>query len=80
MEWLLRLACPVGGSVLDPYCGSGSTGEAAVRLGLDFIGIEINPEYADIARERCAKAERQPDLFVKPPKPEQLEIGTYPTP
>jgi len=47
-----------GEIVLDPFCGSGSTGVAALRLGRRFIGIELNPEWATIARERLAAAER----------------------
>lgn len=52
MQWLCRLVTPPGGTVLDPFCGSGSTGIAALREGLDFIGIEQSEEYATIARRR----------------------------
>jgi site-specific DNA-methyltransferase (adenine-specific) len=38
--------------VLDPFCGSGSTGKAAVREGFDFLGIELDPEYVKIAEAR----------------------------
>lgn len=41
-----------GGTVLDPFCGSGTTGKVAVREGRDFIGIEINSEYCGMAEER----------------------------
>jgi DNA modification methylase len=44
--------CPVGGTVLDPFCGSGTTGIETIRLGCQFIGIELNPEYADMSRKR----------------------------
>ena len=50
MQWLFRLACPEGGTVLDPFCGSGTTGIAARAKGMSFVGIERDPEYA--ARER----------------------------
>jgi site-specific DNA-methyltransferase (adenine-specific) len=53
MQWLVRLITPPGGTVLDPFCGSGSTLIAADREGLDAIGIEINPGYAAIARDRA---------------------------
>lgn len=43
---------PAGGTVLDPFAGSGTTGAVAMRLGRDFIGIEINPEYCKMAIER----------------------------
>lgn len=59
MSYLCHLACPPGGLVLDPFCGSGSTGVAAVQGGWDFLGIELEPEYADIARARIAHAEAQ---------------------
>lgn len=52
MTWLIRMVTPPGGVVLDPFLGSGTTGIAASRLGFDFIGIELNPEYLDIARRR----------------------------
>lgn len=52
MQWLCRLITPPRGTVLDPFCGSGTTGIAALREGLEFVGIEINSEYAEIARSR----------------------------
>ena len=54
MEWLCRLVTPAGGVVLDPFLGSGTTGCAAVRLGLRFIGIERETEYIEIAKRRIA--------------------------
>lgn len=56
--------------VLDPFCGSGSTGVACVQLGMEFVGIELEPEYADIARRRIADAA---PLFV-PPQESQSEM------
>jgi site-specific DNA-methyltransferase (adenine-specific) len=52
MRWLMRLATPEDGLVLDPFCGSGSTGAAAVLESRRFLGIEASPEYAVIARAR----------------------------
>ena len=52
MEWLVRLACPAGGLVLDPFAGSGTTGVVCQRLGRSFLGIEIDPDYHAIARRR----------------------------
>jgi site-specific DNA-methyltransferase (adenine-specific) len=52
MRWLVRLACPPGGVVLDPFCGSGSTGAAALLEGRQFVGIEREPDYVEIARAR----------------------------
>jgi hypothetical protein len=45
---------PAPCTVLDPFCGSGATGVAALRLGRDFIGIELNPDYVKMARQRIA--------------------------
>jgi DNA modification methylase len=54
MRWLVRLVTPPGGLVLDPFCGSGSTGIAAVLEQRRFVGIERNPEYVEVARARIA--------------------------
>jgi DNA modification methylase len=53
MQWLVRLVTPPGGTVLDCFCGSGTTLIAADREGFDAIGIEQDAEYAEIARRRC---------------------------
>lgn len=52
MRYLCRLVTPPGGTVLDPFAGSGSTGRAASIEGFDAILIELNAEYAAIARRR----------------------------
>jgi site-specific DNA-methyltransferase (adenine-specific) len=52
MRWLVTLVTPVGGVVLDPFCGSGSTGVAALADGFRFAGVEREKEYYDIARGR----------------------------
>jgi site-specific DNA-methyltransferase (adenine-specific) len=54
MEYLCRLVTPPGGTVLDPFMGSGTTGIAATRLNFEFIGIEMTPEYIEIAATRIA--------------------------
>lgn len=56
MQWLVRLVTPPGGTVLDPFMGSGSTGVAAVREGFSFVGCEMTPEYMSIARARIDHA------------------------
>lgn len=56
MAYLCRLVTPPGGTVLDPFLGSGSTGIAALREGFDFLGIERDPEYLAIAQARIAAA------------------------
>lgn len=54
MQYLCRLITPPGGLALDPFAGSGSTGVAAKLEGFEFIGIEMNPEYVEIAEKRMA--------------------------
>jgi hypothetical protein len=54
MRWLCRLVTPPGGTVLDPFAGSGTTGCAAVLEGFDFIGCERETEYVAIAEARIA--------------------------
>lgn len=59
MRYLCRLVTPPGGTVLDPFAGSGSTGKGAVLEGFNFIGIEREPEYVAIAQRRIDHAARQ---------------------
>jgi site-specific DNA-methyltransferase (adenine-specific) len=54
MRWLVRLLCPEGGLVLDPFCGSGTTGAAAAIEGRRFCGIELEPAYVEIAAARIS--------------------------
>lgn len=66
MEYLVRLTkTPTGGVVLDPFMGSGTTGIACVNEGRDFIGIEQNEEYLEIARRRIEywQKRKQPRLL-----------------
>jgi DNA modification methylase len=54
MRWLIRLVTPVGGLVLDPFAGSGTTGCAAALEDRRFVGIEREPHYVEIAEGRIA--------------------------
>jgi DNA modification methylase len=54
MRYLCRLITPPGGIVLDPFAGSGSTVIAAVLEGFSALGLELDPDYANIARARVA--------------------------
>jgi DNA modification methylase len=69
MRWLVRLMIPPGGTVLDPYAGSGTTGVACAALGVPAILIDNNPEYCEIMARRIDHAlntkpvATQPDLF-----------------
>jgi len=79
MRYLCRLVTPPGGVVLDPFMGSGTTGVAAVQMGRQFIGIEREPKYFDIACKRIEDAQRMVDMFgfhesIKPKDPEQNSL------
>jgi site-specific DNA-methyltransferase (adenine-specific) len=56
MRWLVRLVTPVGGTVLDPFMGSGTTGIAAKAEDRNFIGIEMQADYLAIAEARIGAA------------------------
>ena len=80
MRWLVRLVTPPGGTVLDPYSGSGTTGVAAALEGFGFIGCELSPEYVEIARARISHAREFPAMWepdYQPPDEvpeEQLDL------
>jgi len=52
MQYLIKIYTPEGGSVLDPFCGSGSTGIAAMLEDRNFLGIDLDSDYIDIAAQR----------------------------
>jgi len=56
MRWLCRLVTPPGGTVLDPFMGSGSTGKAAIAEGFRFVGIDLSTGFCDIAAARIGSA------------------------
>ncbi len=58
VEPCILAGSPAGGVVLDPFTGSGTTGVVAAKLGRDFIGCEINPQYCQMAQERIAAADQ----------------------
>lgn len=65
MRWLVRLAVPKGGIVLDPFMGSGTTGVAAMREGVLFIGCEREAEYLAIAEARIRHAEGEVEPLLR---------------
>lgn len=65
MEYLIKLITPPGGTVLDPFMGSGSTGVAAKRLGFHFTGIELSPEYFEIAKRRIEHKQEKAQLELE---------------
>jgi DNA modification methylase len=58
MRYLCRLITPPNGIVLDPFMGSGSTGKGAILEGFDFIGMELDPEYVEIAKARITHSQK----------------------
>lgn len=52
MAYLCRLITPKGGTILDPFNGSGSTGKAAIREGFNYIGVDLDQEYINISKAR----------------------------
>lgn len=57
MRYLVRLITPPGGTVLDPFAGSGTTLIAAKQEGFQYIGVEREPEYVELAKKRLEAAE-----------------------
>lgn len=70
VEPCILAGCPEGGTVLDPFAGSGTTGVVSKRLRRHFIGVELNPEYWQMAIDRIASTTQEL---------QQLEIGKGPT-
>jgi len=60
LKRIIQIGWKRGTKVLDPFMGSGTTGVVAKKYGIDFIGIEINPKYFNIAKERIEKTRRAP--------------------
>lgn len=75
MMELVELFSNTGQEILDPFMGAGTTGVACVRLGRKFIGIEINPDYFDIACRRIEKAVSEPRLALPEPKMKQEKMA-----
>lgn len=63
MAQMIRVVCPPGGTVLDPFAGSGSTGVGALLEGRSFIGIEREATYLEISRRRLERETAQLQLF-----------------
>lgn len=82
MRYLVRLVCVRGGTVLDPFMGSGSTGCAALEEGMAFVGVEQSQEYADIAVGRLKLALQRVPADYAPPvtRAPQRSAGDAPKP
>lgn len=65
MMWCIeQLGLQPGQTIYDPYAGSATTGAAALEMGLNFIGSEIDPHYADVAEERLSAIATQPSIWA----------------
>ena len=73
MLWCINRLPGDAQTILDPFMGSGTTLVACAKLGRKGIGIELDPDYFDIACKRVEEAYRQPDLFVATPAPPKQE-------
>jgi len=79
-ETCIKAGCPVGGTVLDPFAGTGTTLMVADRLQRDAVGIELNPRYCQMARDRALRdggmfAQMALDLIVSEREdPQQIEL------
>jgi DNA modification methylase len=61
MQYLVRMITPPNGIVLDPFCGSGTTGIACKLEGFDFVGMEQDAEYCKIAEARINNYHEEPE-------------------
>lgn len=76
IEPCVLAGCPEGGTVLDPFSGSGTTGEVAIQHGRRYLGIELNPEYLQMSARRIGRATRRhaTPLLPSPTRPRQLDL------
>ncbi len=58
VETPIKAGCPMGGIVLDPFCGSGTTCVVAKKLNRNYVGIELNPEYIKMAEKRILNTQK----------------------
>lgn len=65
IQYLARLSCPPGGTILDPFAGSGTLAIAAIRENFHYILIEKEPEYCEIARKRIAAVPARLDRWAE---------------
>jgi len=87
MRWLIRLVTPPGGTVLEPFAGSGTTAVAAIEEGCGYLAIEREAEYVEIAEARAAWARRQKaseaksifDFFGVAPEPKAPRQAPQPS-
>jgi DNA modification methylase len=76
MQYLVKMITPPNGIVLDPFCGSGTTGVACKLDGFQFVGLEQDPEYAKIAEARIANY--KPDISITKKSKEKPNLEQIP--
>jgi len=74
MRYLVKLVTPKGGTVLDPFNGSGTTGVACKLEGFNYVGLEFDPEYCKISRARIKNYVWNPAPEPEPTAPNQLNL------
>ena len=74
MRYLVKLVTPKGGTVLDPFNGSGTTGVACKLEGFNYVGLEFDPEYCKISRARIQNYQWNPAPEPEPTAPNQLNL------
>jgi site-specific DNA-methyltransferase (adenine-specific) len=74
LSYLVKLITPVGGTVLDPFMGSGSGGIGTLLEGFNFIGMEQDPDYFEIATARIKKYESYREILTKPKKTKREKV------
>jgi len=72
MKYLVKMVTQKGGTVLDPFMGSGSTGKACKQLGYDFIGIELDEDYMKIAKGRIENTTLDGETYIEPKQKENI--------
>jgi len=75
-EWLLTNYAKPGDRILDTHLGSGSSAIAAHNLGFDFVGIELDKDYFEAAKQRLENHQKQPRMFEMPVEKEEVEQGS----
>ena len=74
MRYLVKLVTPKGGTVLDPFNGSGTTGVACKLEGFNYVGLEFDPEYCKISRARIENYRWEPAPEPEKVAPNQLNL------